>query len=57
MRCRCYACNENDAGYCTCSNYVEITPEGECNMMWIRTEEPEPEEEALPFEEEVDNNV
>lgn len=45
MRCRCYACNENDAGYCSCSNYVEITPEGECNMMWIRTEEPEPEVE------------
>lgn len=44
MRCGCYACKENKKGQCTCPEYIEITPEGECSMMWIPTEEPEDEE-------------
>lgn len=30
MRCSAYNCINNDAGYCTVSDYVSIDKEGEC---------------------------
>lgn len=36
MRCFCFKCYENEDGYCSCSSYVIIDENGECNMMDIR---------------------
>lgn len=35
MRCYCSKCYENENGYCSCSDYVNIDENGECTIMNI----------------------
>jgi hypothetical protein len=44
MRCRVVKCNENEDGCCMCSSYVEIDENGQCDHMWVRTEDKEDDE-------------
>lgn len=39
MRCKCYKCERNDDGYCCDSSYVVIDENGECDLMFIKSNE------------------
>ena len=39
MRCEVLKCRENENGYCSCDSYVGIDKNGECNMMFIPSED------------------